>query len=197
MADVRIPIQKRSLEKKQKIINAGFELFCEKGYYQTSTNEICKRAGVSTGALYSYFTDKKDIFIASFEDFFKEQIDPLVSSLSYDQNSFDIDNFISHAIDVFTKMYQLSEKGIAELSNMMSKDDDILNAFRDYSDKSLVVFIEILVSNKINATVESLYLVYAIIDSIAQENNIHAHNDINYEVLKSKGINIIKTLLME
>ncbi|MBF2595554.1 TetR/AcrR family transcriptional regulator, partial [Listeria welshimeri] len=62
MADVRTPIQKRSLEKKQKIINAGFELFCEKGYYQTSTNEICKRAGVSTGALYSYFTDKKDIF---------------------------------------------------------------------------------------------------------------------------------------
>ncbi|MBC1444032.1 TetR/AcrR family transcriptional regulator [Listeria seeligeri] len=197
MADVRTPIQKRSLEKKQKIINAGFELFCEKGYYQTSTNEICKRAGVSTGALYSYFTDKKDIFIASFEIFFKEQIDPLISSLVDNQNSFDLDKFISHAIDVFTKMYQLSEKGIAELSNMMSKDKDILNAFRDYSDKNLVVFIEILVSNKINATVESLYLVYAIIDAIAQENNIQAHNDINYEVLKSKGINTIKALLME
>ncbi|MBF2595430.1 hypothetical protein IA931_14150 [Listeria welshimeri] len=80
---------------------------------------------------------------------------------------------------------------------MMSKDKDILNAFRDYTDKNLVVFIEILVSNKINATVESLDLVYAIIDAIAQENNIQAHNDINYEVLKSKGINTIKALLME
>lgn len=197
MADVRTPIQKRSLEKKQKIINVGFELFCEKGYYQTSTNEICKRAGVSTGALYSYFTDKKDIFITSFENFFKEQIDPLISSLVDNQNSFDINNFISHAIDVFTQIYQLSEKGISELSNMMSKDEDILNAFREYSDKNLIVFIEILVSNKINTTVESLYLVYAIIDSIAQENNIQAHNDINYEILKSKGVSIIKTLLME
>ena len=66
MADVRIPIQKRSIEKKQKILTAGFDLFCEKGYYKTNTAEIAKYAGVSTGALYSYFEDKRQIFIESF-----------------------------------------------------------------------------------------------------------------------------------
>lgn len=40
MTDTRVPVQKRSKEKKQKILNAGFELFCEKGYYKTNTIEI-------------------------------------------------------------------------------------------------------------------------------------------------------------
>ena len=33
MNDVREPIQKRSIETKKKILDAGFARFCEKGYY--------------------------------------------------------------------------------------------------------------------------------------------------------------------
>ena len=42
--DIREPVQKRSIEKKQKIIQAGFELICKKGYYNTNTAEIAKAA---------------------------------------------------------------------------------------------------------------------------------------------------------
>ena len=31
--EIREPVQKRSIEKKEKIIESGFELICEKGYY--------------------------------------------------------------------------------------------------------------------------------------------------------------------
>ena len=31
--EIREPIQKRSIEKKEKIIEAGFKLICKKGYY--------------------------------------------------------------------------------------------------------------------------------------------------------------------
>ena len=34
--EIREPIQKRSIEKKEKIIEAGFELICKKGYYNTN-----------------------------------------------------------------------------------------------------------------------------------------------------------------
>jgi AcrR family transcriptional regulator len=61
--DIRQPIQKRSIEKKEKIIEAGFNLICEKGYYNTNTAEIAKNAGVSTGIVYQYFKDKHDILI--------------------------------------------------------------------------------------------------------------------------------------
>ena len=52
--NIREPIQKRSIEKKEKIIEAGFDLICEKGYYNTNTAEIAKAAGVSTGIVYQY-----------------------------------------------------------------------------------------------------------------------------------------------
>ena len=38
--EIREPVQKRSIEKKEKIIKAGFDLICEKGYYNTNTAEI-------------------------------------------------------------------------------------------------------------------------------------------------------------
>ena len=42
MSEIRIPTQKRSIEKRNKIIEKGFELICEKGYYNTNTAEIAK-----------------------------------------------------------------------------------------------------------------------------------------------------------
>ena len=59
----REPQQKRSIEKKNRIIEVGFLLMCEKGYQKTTTADIAKAAGVSTGIIYSYFTDKHDIFM--------------------------------------------------------------------------------------------------------------------------------------
>lgn len=196
MTDIRKPTQKRSLEKLNRITDAGFELFCTKGYYETNTNEICHLAGVSTGALYSYFSNKKDIFIAAFQKFIQVEIEPFIASLGISQKAFDIDTFIGEAIIVFTNLYQHAGKGIAELSNMMSKDEDISNTFCSLSDQVISVLMEILIENDINVNLEKLYLVYAIIDAIAQENVIHAHNKINNNNLQLEGIKTIKCLLI-
>jgi len=60
---VRRPKQQRSMEMKEKILDAALQLFCEKGYYNTTTNEIALKAGVSIGSLYSYFKDKDTVFL--------------------------------------------------------------------------------------------------------------------------------------
>jgi AcrR family transcriptional regulator len=60
---VRQPKQKRSITTKEKILDTAYRLFCEKGYYRTTTNEIARIAGVSIGSLYSYFKDKDTIFL--------------------------------------------------------------------------------------------------------------------------------------
>ena len=67
---VRKPRQKRSIETKEKIVSAAYQLFCEKGYYNTTTNEIAQVANVSIGSLYSYFKDKDTIFLEILERFF-------------------------------------------------------------------------------------------------------------------------------
>ncbi|MGE0879125.1 MAG: TetR/AcrR family transcriptional regulator [Acidimicrobiia bacterium] len=50
------------------LVDAARELFVEKGYFDTGTEEVVARAGVGTrGALYHHFADKKDLFRAVFD----------------------------------------------------------------------------------------------------------------------------------
>ena len=61
MEKIRQPQLERSIEKKNKIIEAAYEIFSEVGYYAANTPEIAKKAGVSTGIIYGYFKNKRDI----------------------------------------------------------------------------------------------------------------------------------------
>ena len=61
---VKKKIQKRTLESRDKLLKAAYELFVEKGYYNTNTKEIVKKAGISVGNFYNYYKDKADIYLA-------------------------------------------------------------------------------------------------------------------------------------
>lgn len=71
---VREPKQARSISMKERILDTAYRIFCEKGYYQTTTNEIAKTAGISIGSLYSYFKDKDTIFLEILERYHREFI---------------------------------------------------------------------------------------------------------------------------
>jgi AcrR family transcriptional regulator len=46
------------------LLDAARSLFAEKGYHGTAAEEIVRRAGLTRGALYHHFEDKKDLFRA-------------------------------------------------------------------------------------------------------------------------------------
>ena len=50
------------------LIRAGRDLFAERGFAATSTEELVRSAGVTRGALYHHFRDKRDLFEAVYED---------------------------------------------------------------------------------------------------------------------------------
>lgn len=50
--------------KKQKITNAAYHLFINKGYNASSIQDILDEAGVSKGTFYNYFTSKTECLIA-------------------------------------------------------------------------------------------------------------------------------------
>jgi len=52
-------------EARKRIIAAGVEVMCEKGYSQTTMEDIAAHLGVSKGALYLYFKSKEDLIIES------------------------------------------------------------------------------------------------------------------------------------
>ena len=57
----------QSRETQERLIRVATELFAEKGYAATATEDLVARAGVTRGALYHQYVDKRDLFRAVFE----------------------------------------------------------------------------------------------------------------------------------
>lgn len=60
---VRKPVQARSIEKKDRVIEAAYKLYNQKEYDLVNIRMIAEEAKVSVGTIYSYFHDKRDIFM--------------------------------------------------------------------------------------------------------------------------------------
>lgn len=63
--------------KKQKIINAGFQVFAEHGYAKASVDEIVKAADISKGSLFYYFESKKNFYLYLY-NYCGEQMERLI-----------------------------------------------------------------------------------------------------------------------
>ncbi|MEZ0365738.1 TetR/AcrR family transcriptional regulator [Mycobacterium sp. pUA109] len=59
-----IPVQKRSQQTIDEILDAAAQLLDGEGYHGLSTNQIAKHAHVSIGTVYRYFNDKDSIVVA-------------------------------------------------------------------------------------------------------------------------------------
>ena len=63
------------------LLKAARELFTERGYADTTTEEIAKRAGMTRGALYYQFRDKFGLFRAVVEDLYLHVAQKVVSAI--------------------------------------------------------------------------------------------------------------------
>src|SRR5271155_4639546 len=55
--------QNRSAATHEALVRAARKVFEEKGFEAAQTPDIAAAAGVSTGAFYRYFEDKKQVFL--------------------------------------------------------------------------------------------------------------------------------------
>ncbi len=54
----------RNKDTRMLLLQSARQEFVEKGYMRASLRNICRNAGVTTGALYFFFEDKEDLFIS-------------------------------------------------------------------------------------------------------------------------------------
>jgi AcrR family transcriptional regulator len=62
------PLQKRSLDKRTRLKTAGLELFGEKGYENTSIEEIARRSKLAVGSFYQHFRSKRQLLLALMDE---------------------------------------------------------------------------------------------------------------------------------
>ncbi len=198
MGSVREPIKKSSIEKKQRIIKLGFELMCEKGYHNVNTVDIAKYADVSTGIIYQYFSDKRDIFIEGTKDYANAILFPMLDVI--DQKSIDknnIDEVISKMIDNFIKTHTMKKEAHEELMAMSYLDTEISAIFNkseiELTDKISNILVESGFS--FENIREKVHVIIGIVDNYCHEVVYHKHDSIDYNVMKKVIINTIKDLL--
>lgn len=142
---VRIPKQKRSIEIKNRIKRTAQELFAQKGYHGTSSNEIVKVAGVSIGAFYSYFKDKRAVFIEILHEY-NQNIVAQVPMQSL--QSSDLREIIKQYILAVRDAHSYSPKFHREILAMAYEDDGIKNILDHYESKMIEQIAQILHENR-------------------------------------------------
>lgn len=55
--------ERASEERKERVLEVGIEEFASNGYENANINVIAKKAGISIGLMYKYFSTKEDLFI--------------------------------------------------------------------------------------------------------------------------------------
>ena len=65
------------------LVTAARDLFAERGFAGTATEEIVQRANVTRGALYHHFTGKDDLFRAVFEALEAEIADRVIQAAAH------------------------------------------------------------------------------------------------------------------
>ncbi len=48
-------------EKRERILNAGYQIFGKHGYRKASTADIAREAGISKAILFYYFASKREL----------------------------------------------------------------------------------------------------------------------------------------
>ncbi|MCC5890151.1 MAG: TetR/AcrR family transcriptional regulator [Alkalibacterium sp.] len=75
-------------EKQNRILDAGFQEFAEKGYKQASTNQIAKAAGIGKGTLFYYFKNKQSLFHDLIEEAFNIADETYLSQINFEETDF-------------------------------------------------------------------------------------------------------------
>lgn len=193
---IREPKQQRAILKKEKIIEAGFELICKNGYYNTNTAEIAKKANVSTGIIYQYFKDKHAIFMEAINKYGDSIFFPMlkINNIKLDINN--IDTIIKNMVKEYVNNHIVSKIAHEEIMSMVHSDHEVADYYYNSEIKATENIKQLLLKNnfKDNNLDEKVHVMIGMIDNLCHEIIYHNHNNMNYDIMTDIVINNIKNL---
>lgn len=114
---------------KDRIINTAWDLFREKGFGDTTINDIIREAGISKGTFYYYFRSKDDM-LDTLSVVLDEQYRKLAENEDPEMNAFDklvhinkvVHTFINDNIDHKLLAYLYSSQIINDTSSLLDRN---------------------------------------------------------------------------
>ena len=182
---IREPKQKRSIEKKERIIKAGYDLFAEKGYFNTNTAEIAKAAGVSTGIVYGYFHDKRDILIEALDIYIRTAFTPILSLLD-GLSDLNFATIVPMAIERGVAAHRENKAMHRTLHALTAEDELVAARFASLEEEMTRWLSEKLVSLGYPAekVFEKVHTAIIVVQSFAHEEVYDHHDYIHYDEMR-------------
>lgn len=125
----------QAMETKKKIYDTAVRLLSEKGYENTTVDDICKASGVAKGSFYHYYKKKTDIIVQTYNDV-DERISRECAALPLDT---DVIGKIIYA-PMFQARYAI-EKGLNFTTLIYKQQIDTENAFFASEKRAFITFI--------------------------------------------------------
>ncbi len=196
-SELRNPVQKRAIEKKKQILENGFNLICEKGYHNVDCIEIAKASNVSTGTVYQYFKDKRDIFLQGLKNYSESLLFPVLEYKDKIIKPDGLESFFRKAINSNLKIHTMSQSAHEEIMSMRHSDPEVNKIFQDFEIEATEVLVDILRNNHFDTKDinEKAHIIIGWIDNLCHELAYHKHSDLNYNKMTDIVINSIIQLL--
>ena len=102
----RLPVQARSRERVDRILDAAAQLLTERGYDAVKTNNIAKRAGVSIGSIYQFFPNRFAIFHALVTRYLDRIADILSAHMGPEAPDRPYDEVLENVIDIMAEIWR-------------------------------------------------------------------------------------------
>lgn len=127
----KIRVSKEPDQRRQEIIETALTLFAEKGYENTTIQDIAKRMNVSPGLCYRYFKSKTEIFAATSEHYAIQAVEQMNIPLSQDVPAIEKLNHIMNQMFQFSVTHHEFESRYHEGSSIRAiLIDDVANQWR-------------------------------------------------------------------
>ncbi|MFH1134683.1 MAG: TetR family transcriptional regulator [Pseudomonadota bacterium] len=75
-------------KKRREIIRAGIDCFSRKGYHETKVQDITRSLGISTGTFYTYFRNKRDLFVEAIDEIFRSIVGEAAQQLKAEDDPY-------------------------------------------------------------------------------------------------------------
>jgi AcrR family transcriptional regulator len=62
-------------ETRERLLDAAVEVFADKGFWEATTAEICRKAGANAAAVNYHFGSKEDLYVESWRHAFRRSLD--------------------------------------------------------------------------------------------------------------------------